>query len=82
MKKLENISTEHQELLLSLGQKLKQLRISQKKSYIEKAQEIGIPRNTYNKMELGKINFQFSTLLQVLQHYNISVSDFFKDLKF
>jgi len=79
MIKQEQISPEHQKLLLEIGSRIKQLRTNQTKGYIETANEIGVSRNTYNLLELGRINFQFSTLLQVLDYYEISLSEFFKD---
>jgi transcriptional regulator with XRE-family HTH domain len=84
LKNSDDISPEQKELMIKLGKKLRELRKEQKKSYEVMAKEIGIPRNTYNLLELGKLNFQFSTLYPILKYYkkhnNLSINDFFKDL--
>ena len=80
MKKPTDLPKEHQKLLKQVGIKLRRIRKEQSKSYEAVAEEIGLPRTTYNLLEQGKLNFQFSTLLQVLTHHQLSVSDFFKDL--
>ena len=84
MKNPDNISNEQKELMLKLGTRIKQLRKDQKKGYIDLAAEIGIPRNTYYNMECGTLNFQFSSLVQILMYYknqhSILPEEFFKDL--
>ncbi len=84
MKNSDDISPEQKELMIKLGKKLRELRKDKHKSYEVMAKDIGIPRNTYNLLELGKLNFQFSTLYPILKYYkkyyNLSVNDFFKDL--
>lgn len=84
MKNPDNISNEQKELMLKLGTRIKQLRKDQKKGYIDLAAEMGIPRNTYYNIEVGKLNFQFSSLAQILIYYknkhNILPEHFFKDL--
>ena len=77
MKKFDEISPEHQKFLINVGKELKLLRTLMGKSYIQLAEDIGISRNTYNLMENGKINFQFTTLLQVIDYYGYSLLDFF-----
>jgi transcriptional regulator with XRE-family HTH domain len=76
----KEIAIEHQALMKEIGRKIKELRISKNKGYIDMAREIGISRNNYNLMELGKIYFKFSTLLLILDYHKISVSEFFKEL--
>ena len=76
----KEIAPEHQELYNEIGKRLKNLRTPTKLTYINLSKKIGIAKNSYNQMELGKLNFQFSTLLLVLKYHNISVSEFFKDL--
>jgi transcriptional regulator with XRE-family HTH domain len=76
----KDIAPEHLELLIKIGMKVKALRLKKKISYEQMAEEIGISRNTYSLLELGKISFQFSTLLLVLKYHGISVSKFFKGL--
>ena len=80
MKKPENLPKEQKELLIKIGKKLLRLRNDQKKGYETVAKEIGIPRNTYYQVESGNLNFQFSTILQIIKHYKMSVAEFFKDL--
>jgi hypothetical protein len=78
-KKHKEIAPEHQALMTAIGIKIKELRNG--KRYIDMAKEIGISRNEYNLMELGKIYFKFSTLLKVLDFHMVSFTDFMKDLK-
>jgi len=80
VKKPTDLPEEYQELLKRIGGKLRTIRKDQSKSYEIMAEDIGLPRNTYNLLERGKLNFQFSTLLQVLSYHKISISDFFEDL--
>lgn len=77
-KKHKEIAPEHQALMTAIGNKIKELRNG--KRYIDMAEEIGISRNEYNLLELGKIYFKFSTLLKVLDFHKISFTDFMKDL--
>jgi len=84
VKKPDNISEEQKTLMKQLGKKIKKLRKDQKKGYIQLSEEIGIPRNTYYNMECGTLNFQFSSLVQILMYYknqhSILPEEFFKDL--
>jgi len=84
VKNPDELSDEQKELMLRLGAKIKQLRKHQKKGYIELAAEMGIPRNSYYNIERGILNFQFSSLTQILLYYknnhNILPEEFFKDL--
>jgi transcriptional regulator with XRE-family HTH domain len=65
--------------MTAIGVKIKELRNG--KRYIDMAKEIGISRNEYNLMELGKIYFKFSTLLKVLDFHKISFADFIRDIE-
>jgi transcriptional regulator with XRE-family HTH domain len=80
LRKTENIPAEHQELLLKVGKRIKQLRKDRQMTYESIAKEMGLNRTTYNLMEQGKLNFQFSTLMLILKYHNLTVSEFFKDL--
>lgn len=80
MKPVE-IDPEYDELMKSIGNKLKELRHNKGISYIKMAGEIGISRNGYNSIELAKSNFQFSTLLRILSYHNISIFNFFESLE-
>jgi transcriptional regulator with XRE-family HTH domain len=78
--KHKKIVPAHQKLMKKIGARIKKLRTDKKKGYVEMAEMIGISRNEYNLMELGKIYFKFSTLLRVLDYHKIKFSDFIKDL--
>ena len=69
------------ELMLKIGQKIRELRKQKNISYEKLAKEIGLDRNTVNLIELGKTNFQFQTLLRILSYHKVSVFDFFKSLE-
>jgi len=77
--KILGINWEHHDLMVKIGNKIKELRKNKKMSYEKIAEEIGISRNCYNLIEHGYTNFQFEILLYILDYHNISVSDFFKD---
>jgi transcriptional regulator with XRE-family HTH domain len=76
-----DIDFRYKDLFLEVGEKIKDLRKTKDISYTEMAKEIGISRNGYNNLELGKSNFQFTTLLRILSYHNISIFDFFESLK-
>ena len=84
VKKTDKISTEQQEFIIKLGKKLRKLRLDQKKGYEPLAEEMGVARNTYYAMEEGRLDFQFSSLFQILlyykRHHNITLEEIFKDL--
>ncbi|MGI6311431.1 MAG: helix-turn-helix transcriptional regulator [Bacteroidales bacterium] len=71
----------YKELLLEVGEKIKDLRKTRSISYTQISKEIGISRNGYNNIELGKSNFQIMTLLRILSYHNISIFDFFESIK-
>lgn len=78
--KPKEIPQDHQELMIEIGKRLRELRKNKDMSYIEFAKKIGISRNSYNQMELGISNFQFISLLVVLQEHGIGLDKFFKGL--
>lgn len=80
MKKSDAISSEQKKLLVQIGKKLQKLRAERGKTYVETAKEMGVPRNTLNRIELGQINFQLLTLVRVLNYYHLSISQFFDKL--
>lgn len=80
MKKSDAIPSEQKKLLVQIGKKLQKLRADRGKTYVETAKEMGVPRNTLNRMELGQINFQLLTLVHVLNYYHLSISQFFDKL--
>ena len=78
--KPKEIPVSHQQVMTDIGKKLRELRKAKGLSYIELAEQIGISRNSYNQLELGISNFQFITLLTVLNYYNKNVADFFAEI--
>ena len=79
--KPKEINEEDQELMKAIGLKIKELRKDKGVGYIDLAKEIGISRNALNLMENGRVYFNFSTLLLILGHFEISTIDFFNDLQ-
>ncbi len=75
------IDPDYSALMLQIGEQIKELRKKRGISYTEMAEEIGISRNGYNNIELAKSNFQFLTLLRILNHHGVSVFQFFELLK-
>jgi len=75
------IDPEYKELFDEIGAKIRELRNKKGISYKKMAEEIGFDRNTVNLIELGKTNFQFLTLLQILKYHNISFFQFVESLK-
>ncbi len=80
MNSVEN-DRRYKELMLAIGEKIKDLRKNRGMSYVEMAKEIGISRNGYNNIELAKSNFQFFTLLRILSYHEIDFFDFIDSLK-
>ncbi len=80
VKKSDAIPSEQKELLVKIGKKLQKLRAERGNTYVKTAKEMGVPRNTLNRMELGRINFQLLTLVRVLNYYHLSISQFFDEL--
>lgn len=78
--KPKQISPEHQEALLKIGKKIRELRKDKQLTYHELAIQVGISRNTYNQMELGIVNFQIGSLLAILMFHGIGLEQFFKEL--
>ncbi len=76
----KEIPTEYQLMMTDIGKRIKQLRKNKGMGYIEFAKQIGISRNSYSQLELGKSNFQFISLLVVLKQHGIGLAEFFKDL--
>lgn len=77
----KSIRAEHQEFMLKIGLKLQAIRKERNISISSLSTELGISRNAYAQMEAGKVYFNFLSLLQVLDYFQISPSDFFTELK-
>jgi len=77
----KSIPKNHQEILLAIGKRIRELRIG-KKIPIEKfCMENKLPRISYSNLEAGK-NFQMTTLLAIIEaHPDVkSLADFFIDI--
>jgi|LSQX01.2.fsa_nt_gb transcriptional regulator with XRE-family HTH domain len=77
MKKQDQILPQHKEMLEEIGERLRKIRKEKKLNGEDAAKNIGISLKTLYPMERGEINFQFTTLLQMLDYYGVSVFDFF-----
>lgn len=77
----KSIRAEHQQFMLIIGLKLQELRKNNNISISLLSKELGISRNAYSQMESGKVYFNFLSVLQVLDYFQISPSDFFSELK-
>lgn len=75
------IDPNYSDLMLAIGERIKDLRKEKNISYEKMAEKIGISRNSYNAIELGKTNFQFLTLLRILKYHNISIFQFIDSVK-
>lgn len=75
------IDPNYSDLMLAIGERIKDLRKEENISYEKMAEKIGISRNSYNAIELGKTNFQFLTLLRILKYHNISIFQFIDSVK-
>ena len=74
------ITPEIEDRLIRIGAKVKELRKSKGISYERMAYECNINRITYFSLEKGK-NFQMRTLLLILRYHNITLEEFFKEIK-
>lgn len=75
------IDPNYSDLMLAIGERIRDLRKEKNISYEKMAEKIGISRNSYNAIELGKTNFQFLTLLRILKYHNISIFQFIDSVK-
>ena len=62
-----------------LGKRIKQLRIERGLSQLDVEVHTGIDRGNLSKMERGKINMEFFTLVKLATVYNVKLSDLFTD---
>jgi hypothetical protein len=72
------IDKKDSELMLAIGNKLKQLRNNKPKTEI--CLSTDIHRNTMALMENGS-NFEMKSLLKILRYHQISIFDFFRMLE-
>lgn len=70
----------HEELLIKIGSKFRDLRISKGySSYEDFAIDNDLGRMQYWRLENGKTNLTIKTLLRILEIHEISFSEFFQD---
>ena len=69
------------ELIKKIGAKLKTLRENDAKLSIERfCSRNEIPRITYGNIESGKGSFQITTLITILESYEMDLKSFFEEL--
>lgn len=73
------ILIKHEDWLKHIGNRLRELRKSQKLSYPETAKKIGISKTTLYEMERGEINFQIAKLLKILDFFQVNPATFFQE---
>lgn len=77
-KKPKDVETQHQDVMVEIGQKLEKLRTNKKMSVSGLAKELGISRNAYRQMEKGEVYFSTYNFLKVLDYHSIDLTTFFK----
>jgi len=77
-KKPKDVETQHQDMLVDIGQKLEKLRNNKSLSASGFAKELGISRNAYRQMERGEIYFSTYNFLKVLDYHSVDLTTFFK----
>lgn len=60
-----------------LGERLKQIRIHRNMIQLDLAEAIGMDRSEISKMENGKQNVEFNTLVRLAEALQVNLSDFF-----
>lgn len=76
----KEVKPEHHEFLLTIGNKVQELRKNKNLSSSGLAKQLGISRNAYSQMEKGKTYFYLLNLLKVLDFHNKAATEFFKEL--
>jgi transcriptional regulator with XRE-family HTH domain len=74
------VSSSHKAFLEKIGNKLKILREERNLTISLLETELGVSRNSYSLMERGKTYFTTSTLFKILDYYELSPEDFFREL--
>lgn len=63
--------------MMSLGEKLKELRKSFNLTQAELAERIDVSRVNYTRYENGKIRPDYETLIKLADFYNVSLDELF-----
>lgn len=66
---------EEQEILKSVGEKLKQIRVSKNLSQSMLANDVNIPKNQIGRIERAEINTTLTTLYKICKVLGIKVKD-------
>lgn len=69
------------EFLISLGKKIKSLRLEKKNSQTEIAYRCGFDKSNYNTIEAGKRNPTVISLLKIAKALDIEFIDLFKNIE-
>lgn len=64
------------EILLQLGEKVREIRISKSLTQTELANKIGKDHPSINKLENGKVNPSYIFLLEVADGLNVNIKEF------
>lgn len=73
---------DYSDYIEKVGEKLKQIRVEKGyTSYRKFSDEFSIEPKQYWRLEEGKSDFKFSSLLRVLEIHRIDLEEFFKDIK-
>jgi len=75
------IDPKYKDFIKRIGEKIKELRKEKNLTYVIMAKKVGLSKNGYNNIELGKSNLQFQSLLKILSYHKISIFEFFESLK-
>ena len=71
----------HQEWLVKIGRHVRKLRKERTKmGYIEFAEQIGLDKKTYYKIERGEGDYNITNLMRVISYYpKLTLQEFFKE---
>jgi transcriptional regulator with XRE-family HTH domain len=75
------IDPKYQDFIKQIGEQVKELRKVKNLTYVEMSKKVGLSKNGYNNIELGKSNLQLQSLLKILSYHKISIFEFFESLK-
>ena len=64
-------------MTINLGKKLRELRISEKLTQQQLADELGIGRVNYTRYETNAVRPDFETLIKIADYYDISLDEIF-----
>ena len=81
MMEQSQIDTNHQDILRTIGNRVKELRTKRKIKINEICEATKIHRNSYSQLEHGKTYFKISALLRILDYHDITITEFFRNLR-